>query len=165
MNGVLDVRHVTTSLTITNPAGFRTVAASSGPVTLQDINESASTAHTFADSASFPYISRLDNVLQYAIGAQTLLVNGAVTIDCSQIEIAAITLQANATSTTITNPSIGRTLTIEWIQDGTGSRTVVWPTNCIFYGYYGGYGANGIIPILGGAPRSTEFGDLPLRRH
>jgi hypothetical protein len=47
---------------------------------------------------------------------------------------ALITLQANATSSSITNPITGQKLDITWIQDATGGRTYVWPTNCKFGG-------------------------------
>jgi hypothetical protein len=69
-----------------------------------------------------------------SINPQTLAANGAVTIDAAKGEFHKILLNANATSTTISNPSFGQKLTIEWKQDGTGSRTVVWPTNCVFAG-------------------------------
>lgn len=63
--------------------------------------------------------------------AQTLAANGAVTIDAlsSRHEI---TLQANATSSTIINPVPGQEIMITFIQDATGGRTYVWPSNCKF---------------------------------
>lgn len=70
--------------------------------------------------------------------AQTLSSNGAVTIDARVANTEVITLGANATSSSITNPKTGQILTIAWIQDGTGSRTYVWPANCVF--------ANGVTP-------------------
>ena len=66
---------------------------------------------------------------------QTLGANGAVTINATLGETFEITLAANATSSTISNPGgQGQRLTIEWIQDATGLRTYVWPTNCRFAG-------------------------------
>lgn len=70
----------------------------------------------------------------FPVKAQTLSSNGAVTIDAKAGNTQAITLAANATSSTITNASEGQLVTIEWIQDGGGSRTYVWPTNCKFAG-------------------------------
>ena len=64
---------------------------------------------------------------------QTLSSNGVVTIDASQGD-AFITLAANATSSTITNPSDDQILRITWLQDNTGGRTYVWPTNTRFAG-------------------------------
>ena len=64
--------------------------------------------------------------------AQTLASNGAVAIDASAGNSHAVTLQANATSTTISNASTGQELVITYIQDSTGGRTYVWPTNCKF---------------------------------
>jgi hypothetical protein len=71
---------------------------------------------------------------------QTLAANGAVTIDASLANYHDITLQANATSSTISfsvqsaSDYIGMELSISWRQDGTGSRTYVWPSNCKFAG-------------------------------
>ncbi len=65
---------------------------------------------------------------------QTLAANGAVTIN-PLLGDSAITLQANATSSTISaGASNGHVLTITWIQDATGGRTYVWPANCKFAG-------------------------------
>lgn len=68
------------------------------------------------------------------LNAQTLSSNGAVTIDASTGDIQHITLAANATSSSITNATIGQRLTIAWYQDATGSRTYVWPSNVKFAG-------------------------------
>jgi hypothetical protein len=72
--------------------------------------------------------------LYLPVVAQTLAAPGAVTIDASASNIAAVTLGANASSSSITNPTTGQFLTIEWIQDGTGGRTYVWPANVVFAG-------------------------------
>ncbi len=63
---------------------------------------------------------------------QTLAANGAVAVDANAGDIQSITLQANATSSTITGGAVGQRLTITWIQDGTGSRTYAWPATCKF---------------------------------
>jgi hypothetical protein len=63
---------------------------------------------------------------------QTLASNGAVTIDAASGSKARILLQANATSSTISNATLNELLTITWIQDATGGRTYAWPTNCKF---------------------------------
>ncbi|MBZ5736508.1 hypothetical protein K8Z61_18610 [Nocardioides sp. TRM66260-LWL] len=65
---------------------------------------------------------------------QTLAANGAVTIDAQLGNLFPITLGANATSSTITNPTLGQVITIEWIQDATGGRTYAWPANARFAG-------------------------------
>src|SRR5579872_3287408 len=71
-----------------------------------------------------------------SIYAQTLNANGAVTFDASLGNIQIVTLNANATSSSIINPPAGyQLLTIMWVQ-GTGG-TFVWPTNCIFNIYNG----------------------------
>lgn len=93
---------------------------------------------TFGASGGIPAPETVEVVpvnasLEPAVKAQTLAANGAVTLDASLGGIQAVTLAANATSSAIVNPQIaGQLLTVEWIQDGTGSRTYVWPTNCKF---------------------------------
>jgi hypothetical protein len=46
------------------------------------------------------------------------------------------TLEADLTSSSITNPGADQILRITWIQDSTGGRTYVsaWPSNCYFAG-------------------------------
>lgn len=65
------------------------------------------------------------------VASQTLAANGAVTINAASGDTNQVTLNANATSSSITNGAPGQLLTIEWIQ-GTGSNTYVWPPNCKF---------------------------------
>jgi hypothetical protein len=69
-----------------------------------------------------------------AVKSQTLAANGAVTIDASSGNYQQVTLQANATSSTISNATAGEHMTVAWIQDATGSRTYAWPSNCKFVG-------------------------------
>lgn len=70
----------------------------------------------------------------YPVETQTLTAAGAVTISAISTQVAQILLQANATSSSITNAYVGQQLTVMWKQDATGGRTVVWPTNFIFAG-------------------------------
>lgn len=104
---------------------------------------SANRAGTFA-STTFALESganiRATRSIISARATQTLAANGAVTIDASLGNYHEITLQANATSSTISfsystsSNYIGMEMTILWRQDGTGSRTYAWPTNCKFAG-------------------------------
>lgn len=66
------------------------------------------------------------------VATQTLAANGAVTIDATKGDTAAVTLNANATATTINNGVPGQTLTVEWIQGAGGAHTYAWPANCKF---------------------------------
>lgn len=71
------------------------------------------------------------------LGKQTLAANGAVTFNSNTASQFQCTLQANATSSSISNPpgsNISGLLTISWTQDATGGRTYAWPTNCKFAG-------------------------------
>lgn len=65
--------------------------------------------------------------------AQTLAAPGAVTFDATS-QNHNVTLQANATSSTITNAVPHQDLLITWTQDATGGRTYVWPANARFAG-------------------------------
>jgi hypothetical protein len=58
----------------------------------------------------------------------------ALAIDASQCNHVTVTMTGNVTSTTVNNLTSGQELTIEYVQDGTGSRTYVWPTICKFAG-------------------------------
>jgi hypothetical protein len=64
---------------------------------------------------------------------QTLAAAGAVTIDAAKGD-AKVTLNANATSSSISNPVNWQEITITWVQDATGGRTYAWPTNVRFAG-------------------------------
>lgn len=71
----------------------------------------------------------------FGAASQTLAANGAVTVDANAANRHVITLQANATSSSIINsPPSGQSmsLTIEFVQDATGGRTYAWPSNCRF---------------------------------
>ena len=74
------------------------------------------------------------SMFTHGVTTQTLSSNGAVTINALYGDIAQVTLQANATSSSISNPTVGQILTIIWVQDATGARTYAWPTNCKFAG-------------------------------
>lgn len=70
------------------------------------------------------------------VATQTLASNGAVSANLFTSNKHRILLQANATSTTLTNSTNfpGAEMTISWRQDATGGRTYVWPTICKFAG-------------------------------
>lgn len=57
-----------------------------------------------------------------------------VTVDASTGNTQRVNLTANqgGNTTTITNPKTGQRLTLQFVQDGTGSRTYAWPTNVRF---------------------------------
>lgn len=71
------------------------------------------------------------------IATQSLGSAGAVTIDASKVAqngYQQITLAANATSSSITNPTVGQTMTVQWIENATGGFTYAWPANTKFTG-------------------------------
>lgn len=63
----------------------------------------------------------------------TLATAGAVTIDATKGDVI-VTLQANATSSVIANPAVNQKITVTFLQDATGGRTYVWPSNVKFAG-------------------------------
>jgi hypothetical protein len=54
---------------------------------------------------------------------------GVLTLDCSTGNSFRINLNANVTSMSLTNPTDGQVITILWVQDATGSRTVSMAAN------------------------------------
>jgi hypothetical protein len=78
---------------------------------------------------------------------QTLSSAGAVAIQ-GVAEYAKITLQANCTSSSVTNLYPGQCVTISWVQDATGGRTYAWPSNCVF--------ANGTAPAASTAANAVD---------
>lgn len=54
----------------------------------------------------------------------------AMVFNCALSNVFAVTLTANVTTApTLTNPKDGQTVNIFLTQDGTGSRTMTWPTS------------------------------------
>jgi hypothetical protein len=49
---------------------------------------------------------------------------------------------------TVTNPKLGQIMTVEFLQDATGSRTVSWPANYKF--------AGGAAPVLSTAANWSD---------
>lgn len=71
---------------------------------------------------------------QRGMSIQTLATAGAVMFDVLKGD-QFVTLNANATSSSITNASTIRdVMRITWVQDATGGRTYAWPSICKFAG-------------------------------
>lgn len=68
------------------------------------------------------------------VQAQAFTISGALTLDAAYGNHQSISLTANVTSMTVTNPKTGQVMTVEFLQDATGSRTYVWPANFKFAG-------------------------------
>jgi hypothetical protein len=64
--------------------------------------------------------------------SKSLKAEGEIKIEARETNFIAITLEANCTASAIDNPQTGQTLTIQWLQDGTGKRKYVWPSNWKF---------------------------------
>lgn len=95
-------------------------------------------------------ITQLDTIgASSGLVAQTLAATGTVVFNALNGQYQKVTLSANATSSSITNPSNGQRITIQWLQDATGGRTYVWPTNCKF--------AGGATPIASTAAGKSDL--------
>lgn len=93
--------------------------------------------------------ARLPAVVQPPV-AQTLASNGAVTINAALGSYHVVTLQANVTSMTVSNPLTSQELEITLIQDATGGRAYAWPANCKF-----GTGITTGTTVASGPPTDT----------
>lgn len=70
----------------------------------------------------------------------TITYGTTTTFDMSTFRDAKVTLTGNITTMILTNPTVGKSGSITFIQDGTGSRTTVWDTKFKF--------AGGTLPVL-----------------
>ncbi|MDQ0031453.1 right-handed parallel beta-helix repeat-containing protein [Arthrobacter bambusae] len=91
----------------------------------KSFNDSSSNTNTYINNSVAERGMRVSTVLTSA---------GVVAFDASLTNSFQVTLQANATSSTLTNGHQGQQITICWLQDATGGRTYSWPTNCRFAG-------------------------------
>jgi len=73
---------------------------------------------------------------------------GALTLDAALGNHQSVTLTGNVSSMTVTNPKLGQIMTVEFLQDATGSRTVSWPANYKF--------AGGAAPVLSTAANWSD---------
>ena len=88
--------------------------------------------------------------LQYVLTMPTTIVAASITnIDLSTGNVIQVNLVTNITTLTLTNPSIG-TYLIKLKQDGTGSRTVVFPTTSWLW-------AGGTAPTITATANKTDF--------
>jgi hypothetical protein len=74
----------------------------------------------FATSTAFRFVGKKVPIA---------VVAGAITLNASAASSFRVALNANVTSATITNPTDGQVIVIEWVQDATGGRTVAMPAN------------------------------------
>lgn len=58
--------------------------------------------------------------------------SSSVTVDVTNKDVFRLTLQSNVTTMTLTGGADGQRVVLEVIQDGTGSRTITWPSNVRF---------------------------------
>jgi hypothetical protein len=61
----------------------------------------------------------------------TVSFSAAPTFNASGSNNFKITLTGNVTSSTLSNATAGQVIVFEIVQDGTGGRTFVWPTNVL----------------------------------
>lgn len=81
----------------------------------------------------------------------TVTSSATPTFDASLADYHLMTATANVTSMTITNPTVGQIITLDILQDATGSRTFTWPTNL-----KGGTGVTTGTTIAAGLPTGAS---------
>lgn len=82
--------------------------------------------------------------------ATVTLTDGAtITVDCRLSNVFAVTLGGNRTLASPTNQIEGQTINIKIRQDGTGGRTLAWPSDFLFVG--------GFEPALSTAPNCVDM--------
>lgn len=139
----------TANITVTAAAGTLTGTTLNSTV----VTSSLTSVGTLSSLTLGGTLSMADNELNrpylsdYAEKASTPSISsGAITIDYTSGNVAIVTMNANITSMTLSNPpASGRVgeLTLILKQDGTGSRTVSWPAAVKWPG--------GTAPTLSGA--------------
>lgn len=74
-----------------------------------------------------------NGVSTFSAGAATttsaIAAAATTTINCRNSNVFRISMGANITTLTVSNPADGQTINVRFIQDATGSRTVSWPTS------------------------------------
>lgn len=128
-----------TSITLAVSAGALFTASISGtnPITTSgtatlNLNFAAQAAHAFlvgpASGGSGNITARV-MVPADLPGQVTTSFSATPTFDASAAQSFKMTLTANVTSSTVTNPTAGETITFIITQDGTGGWTFAWPSN------------------------------------
>lgn len=91
------------------------------------------------------------------------------TIDCSTSNVFYMgTMTANITSLTLSNPTDGQTISIEFTQDGTGSRTLAMPASFKWSGGTAGVlttAANAVDVLIATWRASTSTWRVALQRN
>jgi hypothetical protein len=128
-----------TSVGLTMPAEFAVAGSpvnSSGVLAVTKVNEAANTfwrgpTSGGAAAPSFGPIVSADIPASVFFGTVPLSFNAAPAFNASLFvqPTFLMTLTGNVTSSSVTNPTAGQTITFVITQDGTGGRTFAWPPN------------------------------------
>lgn len=101
---------------------------------MQWLDSAAATGTNLGLNSSGVLVTGNKAAVMDTFGSSTLAANGAVAFDARTFNTYFLTLNANLTSSTLTNGSIGQEVEIHLIQDATGGRTYVFPTSFKFAG-------------------------------
>lgn len=101
--------------------------------------------------------ARLDSsngyVFKTSVGAYTLtsavVAASTTTINCQTSNVFRVSMGANITTLTVSNPQDGQTINMRFKQDGSGSRTIAWPAAFKW--------AGGSAPTLSTAASAEDF--------
>lgn len=88
-------------------------------------------------------------VKAYTVPVVDSPVANVLTIDTNDSNCFKVVLNQNVTGLVLQNPSDGQTINIRFTQDGTGNRTMTWPTSFKW--------SNGVAPILSTAANAVDF--------
>jgi len=148
----------TTSTANTEGAGSNLYLSDSGAATATQFQHSGGQTELWQlNSASWFKMWITTAIHQFLVngGAATPSVsvtfNATQTIDASKSNVFRLTLTNSITTFTISNPSDGQTINIFMTQDGTGSRTVSWPSGANYKW------ANATAGVLSTAPNSVDI--------
>lgn len=102
---------------LTERPGYLRTVVGGGQISTVDIQPAAGTSHNL----------RRDTVQRQTAAA-------TYTFDAACASSFVVLLDRNCTAVTITHPKMGQVVTLEYVQNGVGGWTYVWPTNVGFAG-------------------------------
>lgn len=121
--------------TIISNYAVQTASATANNVIIGNTAKGMSNVKSFQNVSSNENTYSNNTVIERGRRVQSFITaDGAATFDAALTDSFQVSLQANATSSTLTNGHQGQQVTISWLQDVTGARTYAWPTNCRFAG-------------------------------
>ena len=104
-------------------------------------------AETITANWTFTGVTAFDKA--YTPAVSDSISAGALTINCVDSNVFYVSMNANVTTLTLSNPSDGQTINVFLTQDATGSRTMTWPASFKWPG--------GVAGVLSTAANSVDL--------